>query len=330
MKKSKEVAPWILRLIAVGVVVLIGSELFKSKKRFELTTESNCDDLLMRFNEAITIDEDKVERLRRAHYTIRDKLSNYFRSNTDLPVPSFFIQGSYKTKTLIENANAFCDVDLGVFFPKRPNVKIETLKNHIKNALTGHTSRGVSIKAKCVRLNYVRNFHIDLPIFYVDENTNKTFFGIHGHKWEPSEPKLFISWFNNCTKDKPQIVRVIRYLKAWSDQVKNKKGRKFPCGLALTIWAIQFYEPSKRDDVSLFHTCSGIFEYLSNEPRGSWEARMPVEPYDNTLDRLSISNRAFFYNEFNNLVSIIADAVSSHDKTRAMGSWRHIFGYRFS
>lgn len=321
--------PFLIRLLALGIIGYIGKEFFLSEKKFEITLKSNCDDSFRQFNQLITIHPDKVAKLRRAHNTIRKRITDYFFNFTDYPVPGFYIQGSYKTKTVIENTSTLCDVDLGIFFPSNPGVHIETLQTHIKNALEGHTSKGVEIKTNCVRLNYVKDFHIDLPIYYIDGFWNKTYFGRRGHYWERSEPKEFVNWFNNVTYRKPQLIRIVRYLKAWADNTKTKTGKKMPSGLALTLWAIKHYESSKRDDVAFFKTCTGILKYLDDYYKSSWCAEMPVEPYDNVLDRLNNFQKSSFYDEFVRMVSISADAVSSSKRYEAIKLWKQVFGYRF-
>ncbi len=320
---------FLLRLIGLGILVLAGNELFKSNKKFKITSKSNCDESFRRFNQSITIHSDKVAKLRRAHNTIRKRISEYFYNYTNYPIPDFYIQGSYKTKTIIENTDSLCDVDLGVFFPCNPGVHVETLQKHIKKALDGHTSKGVEIITNCVRLNYVKDFHVDLPIYYTDSFWGKTYFGRRGHRWERSEPKEFVNWFKEVTYRKPQLVRIIRYLKAWANNTKIKTGKKLPSGLALTIWAIKFYEGSKRDDVAFFKTCTGILKYLDDYYKSSWSAEMPVEPYDNILDRLNNFQKSLFYDEFKIMVSISADAVSSLKKYDAIRFWKQVFGYRF-
>lgn len=319
--------PWLIRLIVLGIAYMVGKEAFKSDKKFELTDGSNCDYLFKRFNKTITIHPNKVASLRRAHNTIRSKVISYFETYTNLPTPDFYIQGSYKMGTIIENRNTLCDVDLGVIFPHHPNINVETIQNHIKKALIGHTSRGVTIKTNCVRLNYVRNFHIDLPIYYVDGYSGKTYFGSRGYEWEYSEPKSFIEWFKQVTHNKPQLIRIIRYLKAWADHTKTKTGKKFPSGLAVTLWAIQCYEKANRDDYAFFNTSSAIMEYLHNKK--TWNAIMPVPPNDDVMHRLTSSQKEAFYDEIGNMVSLAADAVSTLTQLKAITKWKNIFGERF-
>lgn len=319
--------PWFLRLIFLGIAYMVGKEVFYSDEEFEITDDSNCDDLFQKFNQSITIHPDKVANLRRAHNTIRSKVSSYFKEHTKLPIPNFYIQGSYKTGTVIENRNTICDVDLGVFFPQHPNMNVESIQNHMKKALIGHTSKGVSIKTNCVRLNYVRDFHIDLPIYYIDAYSNKTYFGSRGYEWEHSEPKAFIEWLKKETSNKPQLIRIIRYLKAWADHSKAKTRKKFPSGLALTLWAIQCYEKSSRDDVAFFITSSAIMKYIHNNRTRN--AIMPVPPGDDVMHRLTSSQKEAFYEEIGEMVSLAADAVNAPNKSKATIKWRRIFGKRF-
>ncbi len=319
--------PWLIRLVILGITYAVGKEVFKSDEKFEITDDSNCEYLFKKFNQTITIHPDKAANLRRAHNTIRSKVSSYFEKHTSLPTPSFYIQGSYKMGTVIENRNTICDVDLAVLFPQHPNVNVETIHNHIKKALIGHTSKGVQIKTNCVRLYYVRDFHIDLPIYYIDRYSGKTYFGSRGFEWENSEPKAFIEWFKIETKNKPQLIRIIRYLKAWADHTKTKTRKKFPSGLALTLWAIKCYEKSNRDDVAFFNTTSAIMEYLHS--KRTWNAIMPVAPGDDVMHRLTSPQKKAFYEEIGEMVSLAADAVSASNNLKATTKWRKIFGNRF-
>ncbi|MEP0938196.1 MAG: cyclic GMP-AMP synthase DncV-like nucleotidyltransferase [Ekhidna sp.] len=316
-------------LIALGFLTLLGGLVYTAtRKKFEITQDSNSDDLLKRFNKLIDIHPDKVANLQRAHETIRNKIKSYFYNNTNLPIPEFYIQGSYKMKTVVENRNIKCDVDLAVIFPEYPGVKLETLQNHVRNALWNHTTKGVVNKAPCVRLTYVRDFHIDLPIYFKDRN-GKMYFGSRGNDWQPSDPKAFVEWFKKKTDNRPQLIRIIRYLKAWADHTKTKSGIKFPSGLALSLWAIDHYKSSSRDDVALFNTCSGILNYLKENFKYQWQAKMPVAPFDNVLSKLSGSQKSAFYNELKEMVFLMTEAVSASSKSKARPKWNRIFGNRF-
>ncbi len=315
-------------LLGLGIIGVLGL-ILGTRKKFEITKNSNCHELLQQFNDEISIHHEKVTNLKRAYEAIKSKVRNYFQSRTNLPIPDFFIQGSYKMKTLVENRNTKSDVDLAVIFPCEPRVRLETLQNHIKNALWNHTTKGIVMKERCVRLTYVKDFHIDLPIYYKDED-GQIYFGSKGDLWEPSDPKAFVEWFKFNTMGKPQLVRLIRYLKAWADHTKIKSGKKFPSGLVLTLWTIKYYQHANRDDVALFKTSTAILKYLNDNFKFQWSAKMPVVPKDNTLSRLTNSQKSGFYGEFKTAVSIMAGAVSSERQSSAISKWKRVFGGRFN
>jgi len=323
--------PILLRLLTIGLITWVGSELFRSNEDedLEINEDSNCDEDFKKLNRGIEISPEKVDKLRRAHNTIRNKVSRYIEYNTNLPIPNFFIQGSYKTKTLIENTTLKSDVDLGVFFPTRPAISVESIQNHIKNALLGHTRYGVQIKNTCVRLNYVSDFHIDIPVYYKDNYSGKTYYGSRGYDWEESDPKGFIKWFNEKTTNRPQLVRIVRYMKAWLENIKDRTRRKMPSGLAITLWVVEYYQHDKRDDISMVQTALSILDYLNSNYQNSWNAFMPVAPFDNVLDRLNSSQKAFFYDELKSLSETGMEALTSTSEGQARKKWRKVFGYNF-
>lgn len=317
---------WPLVILAgLGYIIHKG---FFSSDEVKVTEESDCHDNFLNFNETISISSEKVSNLRSAHNTIRDKLTNYFSNYPHIPPIQFFIQGSYKMDTMVENINKFSDVDLGVYFQEKPDIEISTLQWHIKQALSGHTSKDIEVKKMCVRLNYVRDFHIDLPIYYKNDY-GKIYFGTKAYGWQKSDPKDFIKWFKEKTQDKSQLIRIIRYLKAWSDYRKHETNKKYPSGLVLTLWTIEYYEEDQRDDVAFVYTCDKILQYLNDNYQSDWEASMPVAPFDNTLDRLTKNQKEYFYNDFKEMIEEAIEAISASSFLSAKGIWTQIFGYRF-
>ncbi len=319
----------VLGLIGVGLII---NELFKSEKSVSKTSIkkiSDCTPELLRFNNKLTPSLERIENLKRAHLTIRKKVREYFTRHTNISKPEFFIQGSYKMKTLIEPPNLECDVDLGVYFGEKPPVTYNTIQKYIKEALDTHTSRGVELKQKCVRLHYAFDFHIDLPIYYMGQNRKTIYFGSRSEEWIPSDPRKFISWFNLKTKGKPQLVRIIRYFKAWSANIQHRSARKMPSGLALSLLAINFYRKSSRDDVAFCLTALSIYKHLNDYYVSDWSVKMPVAPYDNVIDRFSNTQRNAFLDELKEMSTLVSQAVTSNNRRAALMKWRKIFGQQF-
>ena len=78
--------------------------------------------------------------------------------------PTFFTQGSYKLGTCIRTEDDKCDVDDGVYFKSNPDgVPGTTLQNWVFDAVNGVTDATPMHKKKCIRVNYVSGYNIDLP-----------------------------------------------------------------------------------------------------------------------------------------------------------------------
>ncbi len=320
------------KLLTIVGIGLIGYKLIGTKdddKRTIVSKKSDCSIYFLKFNQRISINSQRVENLKSAHKAIRRKVRDYFERYTDVPKPEFFIQGSYKMKTLIEPPDLKCDVDLGVYFKEKPKVSFVTLQRYLKEALDNHTSLGIELKQNCVRLNYVFDFHIDLPIYYLGRNVETIYFGSRNADWVHSDPRKFIEWFKAKTIGKSRLVRIIRYFKAWSSYIKYKKAKKMLSGLALTLLVIRFYKDTSRDDVAFCKTALSIYKYLKETPVDNWLIKMPVSPYDNVIDRLTYSQRNSFLDEFKEMTIIASEAITSTNSRTAQMKWRKIFGQQF-
>jgi hypothetical protein len=319
----------LITLVGLGWVIykLIDSNSVKSKPL--IAKASDCTPEFVTFCKRISISTNRVENLKKAHTAIRKKVRDYFDNYTDIEKPEFFIQGSYKMKTLIEPPNLKCDVDLGVYFYDRPSVSYSTIQKYLKEALDKHTTQGVELKQKCVRLHYVFDFHIDLPIYYMGKNGKTIYFGSRSEEWIPSDPRKFILWFKLKTNGKPQLVRIIRYFKSWAANIQHRSARKMPSGLALTLLTINFYRKSSRDDVAFCLTALSIYKHLNDYYVSDWSIKMPVAPYDNVIERFSNTQRNAFLNELKEMSTLVSQAVTSNNRRAALMKWRKIFGQQF-
>ncbi|NJN27753.1 MAG: nucleotidyltransferase [Cyclobacteriaceae bacterium] len=317
-------------LIALGIVSGL-IQLFKHKKgKLVISESSNCQDEFDAFNENLEIPPSKMKRLKQARKAIQNAIQKYFENQKDFTTPKFYLQGSYASGTMIRNSKDQCDFDIGLYFFQEPSKGYSTIQNHIKKALTGHTTAGINLLSRCVRLKYQGDFNIDMPVYYTTDG--KLFYLGNRDKeeeWELCDSKIFKDWVINGTKDNPQKIRIIRYLKAWSDHYHSQKRIKMPSGLVFTIWAIQFYQPNERDDVALVHTSAAILKHLNDNFQFTCTCKMPVTPNDNVLDRLSKKRQSNFCDALHGLVSKGFEAVSSDKKTKAIKIWGKLLGKRF-
>ncbi|MBO6047716.1 MAG: hypothetical protein J6P61_08255, partial [Erysipelotrichaceae bacterium] len=135
--------------------------------------------------------------------------------NHDGYTPKFFIQGSYKLKTLIRTKDDLCDLDDGVYFKSNPdNVSGTTLQSWVKEAVDGVTDATPTHKKKCIRVDYKAGYNIDLPVMVYDEDMDEhPHLAVKYSGFRDDDPKEFVEYFNEHKTE--QMRRIIKYLKAF-------------------------------------------------------------------------------------------------------------------
>jgi hypothetical protein len=322
----------LLKIIVALGAALLGYKLLKNdeekEKPFSISRASNCHDIFLQFSKSLTLTPSKKQKLIQARTAIKNKLCEYFKGKSGLEIPKSWIQGSYKMGTIIRNRRDTCDVDMGLYFFKKPELEAKTYLQNVARALSDHTAESVVIKNKCVRVVYQGDYHIDIPVYYRDIGKNSQYLATKENGWESSDPKLFWDWFKKKTRDKPQLVRIIKYAKAWLNDYGSKAGRKVPSGLALTIWYIKNYVPHKRDDASFFYSSINLLEHLGGSV-GQWICIMPVRPGDDLIIKLDHQQRRNFKEGLKAMIDEAAEAVTTNSKEEAIQIWKVILGRWF-
>ncbi len=281
---------------------------------------SNCSNLFYDFNEDLKITKTKNENLMKSKNNIRDKIKAYFKENHPNYIPTFFIQGSRKIGTMIRTKDDTCDLDDGIYFQRNIGVTGTTLQSWVYAAVEDIASANVNHKAKCIRVNYAGNYHIDLPIYYFPENEDHPLLAVKNSDLEESDPKEFIEWYRRVKTD--QLTRIVKYLKAWGDNVRNK----MPSGLAFTVLAERNYAIDDRDDISLFETLKAI----RNDLFVQFKCTMPTTPHD---DLFADFDQNRIDNFFERLDAFIEDArIAIHEEEnqlKASKKWKKHLGERF-
>jgi hypothetical protein len=315
--------PFIIRLLLVLGAGVLGWSLFKDKK--EPSKESNCQDEFLRYNSQLNITKTKENGLMQARRGIQKTLKAHLAKKDGYSIPKFWTQGSFTTGTMIRNEKDWCDLDLGIYFFEDPGYSYDTIQGHIKEALNNQTKMEVKLLSKCVRVLYSGGFHIDMPI-YIVEDKDTFLLGSKGNVWEKCDSKKFKDWVDKLVASNDQIIRIVRYFKAWADNYKSKKGRKMPSGLVFTIWAIENFESDDRDDIAFVKTATNMLEEL----KSSWSCEMPVEPFDNVLERLNGDQQDNFKDALKELIKKGYEALIQDDKTQSLKIWKSMLGRRFS
>lgn len=319
---------WPLIPIVIGLGALIGGIVSAvSNEKLKISSASDCSDEFLKFNQNLTITSTKVKLLIKTRKAIQQKLKNYFSNKTNTTTPGFYIQGSYKHETIIRKQNDTCDIDVGLYFFKKPEISPAAIHNNIFSVLENHTKEKPTVKNKCVRVYYSGQFHIDLPVYYVEGN--KYYIGIGDNGWREDDPKLFTKWLKKNTKDNPQKIRLIKYFKAWADFAKQRLGQRMPSGLALTIWILEFFEEDKREDVAFLKTAIALRNHLKDSSFSKWKCIMPTIPGDNVIEKLNEDQRKNFFNALSKLIEDSSKIIESQTKEGCIESWKVIFGKWF-
>lgn len=285
---------------------------------------ANTHNQFLKFEQNISLTPSKKAKLIASRTALQDRILRYFRIYTDLPTPKFYIQGSYKMKTMVLDKEGTYDVDLGVYFLNNfpLNYVAYTVQNHIANAVRMHTTEGVEHRDKCIRVIYRGDFDIDLPVYYKMPYDNphlatKT-------SWQKSDPKELCDWFEKQRKLKDvngQMLRLIKYFKVWA----NNRTRKMPSGIAFTVWVAENFKTNSRDDIAFYETARAIKSSLS------WgvSCRNPATPFDDLTSKLDSIQKRNFIDSLDNLITEAEIALKQESQEKALSIWNKHLGNKF-
>lgn len=299
--------------------------------------------IFIEFGENIKLSSTKKDSLRTSRNAIRDDIKKYFKENIDKHTVSFKGQGSFMMHTIIQPISGEYDVDDGVYiFGKEEDKPTpQTVHSWIYKAVENRTSSSPMDKNTCVRVIYKNDYHIDLPIYYKVEKSDETTIDddtpvlAHLSKgWIESDPYAFRKWFDEQAKDKPQLKRIIRYLKAWSDKKQNdNKNLSFPSGMIFTILACDYLQEDDRDDIALLNTLieiqSNIDDIKFNS--ASYSCYRPtVDKNENLMDKYSSDTaKNNFLDALNSFIKSGEQAIKLDSEKDACAKWQRHLGNRF-
>lgn len=292
------------------------------------------------FNGKIRLTEKRKTDLKGSRKSIRKKIRNWFAENkSDELQPKFGGQGSFEMNTIInpipeydedDNKLLKYDLDYGVYFIENEDEDnrraITTWHDWVWESVEDHTDTPPKKKDTCVRVLYADGHHIDLPIYYKEDDTIEL--AHKGKGWIESDPKEFYDWFNDKAKENQQLRRIVRYLKAWKNFRENSNSNlKLPSGFALTILATNNYVSDDNDDVAFRETVREIKKTLDNK----FECKRPTTPKgENVFDSYSETRKNNFLTTLKSLINDCDRAKDEKNFKKASEYLRNNqFGDRF-
>lgn len=282
---------------------------------------ANCNKLFLDFDINLNVPKTKKDKLKVSKEEIRTKIRNYFKANHPEYKPEFYIQGSYKVGTIILTKDNECDLDDGVYFRRVQGVSGTTLQTWVKNAVDGYTTTSAEHRKKCIRVIFKAEYHIDIPVYYFPDACNHPLLAIKNEDCSESDPKEFVEWFKNEIKNRPQVLRISRFLKAWCDFKRDK----MPSGLAMSILAANNIVTNAREDIALRDTLKKISEVLDN----NFECIVPATPNDDLFDAYDQTRKDKFMNNLNSFIEDANEAIDEKNQLKATKLWKNHLGDKF-
>ncbi|MCB0521904.1 MAG: nucleotidyltransferase [Gelidibacter sp.] len=314
--------PILFRIIAVSLGGVIIKELLSSNEK-KYNDMSNCHNHFLGLEKDFSLTPTKKTKLIDSRKALEKRIRDYFAWNHNFLMPKFYIQGSYKMKTMVRDRNGEYDVDLGIYFLERPSILPYTLQSYVWNAVNGHTDTPPEHRNKCVRVIYKGDFDIDLPVYYMTRYDRHPCLATK-NGWEQSDPKELCDWFKNQRRYKGnggQLLRVIKYFKIWT----NARAGKMPSGIAFTIWVTNNFQSNQRDDIAFYETAKAI----RNSIRWNVSSINPATPYDDFTSKLDYVQKSNFKTALDNLIREADKALYQPDLRTALNIWGRQFGVNF-
>lgn len=282
----------------------------------------NTHNQFLRFEQAISISSAKKKKLIVSRKALENRIREHFKSHSKFLTPKFYIQGSYKMGTMVVKKNGTYDVDLGIYFLEKPKIEPFSLQKNIHTAVNGHTKGGVEHREKCIRVIYQGDYDIDLPVYYKTPQDKHPFLATK-KCWLQSDPKELCDWFEKKKDKNGQLIRLVKYFKAWAYQ----RSRKMPNGISFTILVANNYKPNSRDDKAFFETAKAI-ESTFGGGLTNTTVMNPATPQDNLL-KLDFNQRTKFKEVFRQMLKEAEQAIRTNSNQKALNIWKQLFGDKF-
>lgn len=293
---------------------------------------ANCDNLFKDFNGEgyLEVPKSKTDKLEASDKNVREVIRKDFKKNHPNYVPKFYKQGSNPTGAMIKTKDDTCDLDDGVYFKdNQDKVSSTTLQKWVKDAVDDITDSTPSHRKKCITIDFKAGYNIDLPVFIFDKDIDThPKLAVKDEDFIEDDPKEFFQYFNK--KASAQMVRIIRFLKAWCDFKKTK----MPPGLALTVLALNNFQKNDRDDIALKFTLIEIENSLKN----NFQCIMPTTPKDDLFkghdktykDEEKKTRKDNFIESLSAFIADAKDAVDNEkNQLKASKLWQKHLGSRF-
>ena len=186
-------------------------------------------------------------------------------------------------------------------------------------------------KERCSRASYIRQFHIDTPVYHLNTDSEVRRLACLSGKWEHSDPKKLYKWFKDAASgdDRDQLRRIVRYLKAWAAVSFDDAPDSRPSSIFLTVVSTEAYQAlwmerliGLTDDDALIAIIKKMHDRLFDDRR----IKNPVDT-DEDLNRMTAKAWFGFLPRLASLQDIADRAGDAEDEASAALIWSEAFSF---
>jgi hypothetical protein len=234
---------------------------------FTESFEAQLDDLLVRICTGLQLDETRFRLAETSYHAVGDLLESH-RLVARLK-PRIYPQGSMVLDTTVKplgreeyDLDFVCEFVCGTEFFPHPDEALYLVETALRSS--GDYARMVERMNRCIRLNYARNFHMDILPACRDSQNGNTCILVPDRKlgeWVPSNPLGYASWFNE--RSRQVLIRTLLE-KAAPLPIPQTAERKPPLKLCVQLWKrrrdIRHIDDPDSSPISVvLTTLSGVF-----------------------------------------------------------------------
>lgn len=257
---------------------------------------------------------------------------------------STWLQGSYKYATLIKpvHLGEEYDVDVGVYFewdddqdaeptPKQLRDWVQAELLEYEKACEALKRVEAPPKERCSRASYIRQFHIDTPVYHLNTDSDVRRLACLSGKWEHSDPKKLYKWFKDAVSgnDRDQLRRLVRYLKAWAAVSFDDAPDSRPSSIFLTVIATEAYQELWAERFLGLEDDDALVAIVLKIHKRMFADRKVWNPVDKAEDLNRMSKEAWdgFLPRLATLQDIALRADAAEDEASAALVWSEAFSF---
>lgn len=291
----------------------------------------------------VTPTADQREYLQKHWNDLAEHLKTKLRDKYGYSI-STWLQGSYKFGTLIKpvHLGEEYDVDVGIYFEWDEDEEAEPgpvqLRDWVQAELLAYAKSCEDIrkvvepaKERCSRASYLRQFHIDTPVYHLDPEKDTRRLATLSGEWEDSDPKKIYKWFKNAVADgdREQLRRLVRYLKAWAALSFDDTVDSRPSSIFLTVAATEAYQDLWMDRLLGIADDDALVAVTKKVHKRLFADRKVPNPVDKSEDLNRMSDEAWegFIPRLELLLDIVERADEAADEASAALIWSEAFSF---